>query len=848
VELFHITYYIPMKHIVAFLFAVILSAFVQKTHAQPIVPTISYQGAITDAGGNLLEGNHSLKIGLYDSPTGGTPLFSDLQSVDVHLGHFDIVIGSSALIPSTLAFDKQYYLGLQIDGQSEMTPRSRLSFAPYAFRALSADVAAGLGPNATGAVTSINNQSGALTFVGGGGTTINQSGGTITISSTAGSGGTGVQGLQNIDGSLFILSPNGPTADLSIATNGITTSKILDGAVTLPKISTTSAAAGQVLTYNGSALTWSTPLTGLILPYAQTVASASTAFSITNTSPRGFGIAGNTDSGYAIVGTSTSGCGVFGISTNFLSGYFQNVNAGNTLPTLKAQTIGIGPGISSSAFGTGRAGEFIVNNVANSSGALVATTNGTGRAGDFSITNGTSSANAINASTTGSGTAVFGTSTSGKAANFVISTITSAATVVDASTTGTGKAGIFTIANTSNAVEAITATTSGTGKAAAFSNTSAANSSAVASIAHSGIGSGLSVALTNASNGARGIDVSQAGVGPGVFATSTGGNAVWGITSSISAAGVIGDNTYGEAIVGRNRGGNGVGAVVGRNDSSGYGVRGFNTKAGIGVLGQAGISGGTGVGGRFENVNAANTNNALEAITNGSGRAGVFVSGGTAPTLTFATTHIENFGTSGEGMWLRNASSTSTLAALKVHVHPSSTSSIFEGLTWIGSGTATKVVRIDKTGKGFFNGGTQNSGADVAEALEVTGLRSSYGPGDVLVLSTDESHHVALSSEAYSDLVAGVYATKPGVLLTEENVDADLSQHVPMGVIGVIPTKVSGENGAIHIGDLLVTSSTPGHAMKGDRSKIHIGNVLGKAMENFSASGTGKIKVLVGRY
>ena len=35
-------------------------------------------------------------------------------------------------------------------------------------------------------------------------------------------------------------------------------------------------------------------------------------------------------------------------------------------------------------------------------------------------------------------------------------------------------------------------------------------------------------------------------------------------------------------------------------------VRGFNTKNGIGVLGQAGISGGTGTGGRFENVNAAN--------------------------------------------------------------------------------------------------------------------------------------------------------------------------------------------------------------------------------------------------
>ncbi len=177
--------------------------------------------------------------------------------------------------------------------------------------------------------------------------------------------------------------------------------------------------------------------------------------------------------------------------------------------------------------------------------------------------------------------------------------VNSASTLFDITQTGNGSSGRFAINNSGNVSSALNATTNG-------------------------IGNGVSVQLTNASNGARGVDVMQAGVGPGVFATSAGGNAVWGITSSISAAGVIGDNTFGEAVVGRNRGGNGVGAVVGRNDSSGYGCRGFNTKDGIGVLGQAGISGGTGVGGRFENVNAANGNDALQAATNGTGWAGNF--------------------------------------------------------------------------------------------------------------------------------------------------------------------------------------------------------------------------------
>jgi hypothetical protein len=137
----------------------------------------------------------------------------------------------------------------------------------------------------------------------------------------------------------------------------------------------------------------------------------------------------------------------------------------------------------------------------------------------------------------------------------------------------------------------------------------------------------------SASTGARGISVNQTGVGPGVFVNDVGGNALWGITGSISSAAVIGDSSSGEAVVGRQTGAicennpgncNGIGSVVGRHDGEGgYGVRGFVTdpNGAIGVLGQAGISGGSGVAVRGENVNAASSRNAVEAVTNGSGSA-----------------------------------------------------------------------------------------------------------------------------------------------------------------------------------------------------------------------------------
>ena len=172
--------------------------------------------------------------------------------------------------------------------------------------------------------------------------------------------------------------------------------------------------------------------------------------------------------------------------------------------------------------------------------------------------------------------------------------------------------------------------------------------------------------------------------------------------------------------------------------------------------------------------------------------------------------------------------------------HQGSSGNIFTGRS-----AGVNQVRIDKTGKGFFNGGTQTGGADIAEAFEVEGFTEEYEPGDVLVISTQNDRTVTKSSEPYSTLVVGVYATKPGVLLTERNLDDTLEDTVPMGVIGVIPTKVCGENGFINRGDLLVTSSIPGYAIKGtDREKL-MGAVLGKALENFDGHGTGNIKVLV---
>jgi hypothetical protein len=134
------------------------------------------------------------------------------------------------------------------------------------------------------------------------------------------------------------------------------------------------------------------------------------------------------------------------------------------------------------------------------------------------------------------------------------------------------------------------------------------------------------------------------------------------------------------------------------------------------------------------------------------------------------------------------------------------------------------------------------SAADFAEMMPLAGDSTGYEPGDVLVVSSEQDWGAALSSEAYARAVIGVYSTAPGFVGGYPDDGTDLSGMAPVALLGIVPTKVSAENGPIQRGDLLVTSATPGHAMRADDPPP--GTVLGKALEPLE-EGTGVILVLV---
>jgi hypothetical protein len=133
---------------------------------------------------------------------------------------------------------------------------------------------------------------------------------------------------------------------------------------------------------------------------------------------------------------------------------------------------------------------------------------------------------------------------------------------------------------------------------------------------------------------------------------------------------------------------------------------------------------------------------------------------------------------------------------------------------------------------------------DFAVTMQLDGDKAGYEPGDVLVVSASGSGAAERSSAAYSPAVVGVYSAVPAFVGGRSVTDGAQAGGLPVAILGVVSCKVSAENGPIRPGDLLVTSATPGYAMRADRDKALPGTILGKALESLD-SGTGLIQVLV---
>jgi hypothetical protein len=132
--------------------------------------------------------------------------------------------------------------------------------------------------------------------------------------------------------------------------------------------------------------------------------------------------------------------------------------------------------------------------------------------------------------------------------------------------------------------------------------------------------------------------------------------------------------------------------------------------------------------------------------------------------------------------------------------------------------------------------------ADCAEDFDVEDATLAE-PGTVMVMG--EGGVLVPCASEYDKRVAGVVSGaghfKPGVVLDKRE-----TAHArrPIALLGKVYCKATAISGPIHVGDLLTTSATPGHAMKAGDAGRAFGAVIGKALGPLEG-GNGLVPILI---
>jgi len=101
--------------------------------SQSVPAVIDYQGRLTDIIGDPVDGTVSIVFSIYDSETGGAELWTETQaSVSVFDGLFHVLLGSVNALPDTLFNSSDRWIGINVEGDGEMIPRTCIASVAYA--------------------------------------------------------------------------------------------------------------------------------------------------------------------------------------------------------------------------------------------------------------------------------------------------------------------------------------------------------------------------------------------------------------------------------------------------------------------------------------------------------------------------------------------------------------------------------------------------------------------------------------------------------------------------------------------------------------------------------------------
>ena len=215
------------------LLAAMLLSFAQIGWAQ-IPQTMGYQGVLADgSGAPVPDDTYTLTFKIYDIATDGTALWTETQDVLIIRGIFNVTLG--VVTPLDLPFNNPYWLGITVNGGTELEPRIELSSSAYSLnaRSIADSVVTETKIAQETVVRSLNGLTDYVDIVGGANVTITQQDQSLIIDAADGAGGdiTAVNAGEGLTG-------GGETGDVTLAVEdgGISTDHLADDAVTSAKV------------------------------------------------------------------------------------------------------------------------------------------------------------------------------------------------------------------------------------------------------------------------------------------------------------------------------------------------------------------------------------------------------------------------------------------------------------------------------------------------------------------------------------------------------------------------------------------------------------------------------------
>ena len=145
----------------------------------------------------------------------------------------------------------------------------------------------------------------------------------------------------------------------------------------------------------------------------------------------------------------------------------------------------------------------------------------------------------------------------------------------------------------------------------------------------------------------------------------------------------------------------------------------------------------------------------------------------------------------------------------------------------------------------FSKAGSFNTGAaaDLAERIDAA---EALEPGDLVAIDPEARARYRLARGAKTGLAVGVVTSVPAITLANGPPGTAEDSRPLLALMGRVPVKATAENGPIRVGDLLVSSSTPGTVMRCESLEGCPGALVGKALEALER-GEGMIEVLLMR-